>query len=419
MHAGVSSKRKTMAAKRYKASSLLNAVYVCLVIAIFCSALVFLSHFNATVYSRFEGRAALLDGHQSDVGYFLTQWSPENTTLTRNEEGRTSIASITPWGGYQKLNVTSSSNADEITKTMLVGAMAVSSGPSTALFLADRGTPMKYSGNTNLVGALSLPKKKIDQNYINGLKNRLVQRGAITEAGPNIPELDGHQSNNEGEGYLEMDFDEILSLKSYTQPFEEQTVFVSAPEPIVIEDVEIRGNVIVNSLSEIHIAATALLQDIIIRAPKITVASGFKGIVQLESEERIFIEENVVLQFPSGIRATNKLDSTVVKIGKRSKIEGYISMTGEDYQRKEKCLLVMEEGSQLLGDAYCNGYFNFKGSVYGTVYTDHFMHATSSSTTANLLVNGTINSDSLHLGFPRLRVRTRTNEYRYATIKEF
>jgi hypothetical protein len=106
-------------------------------------------------------------------------------------------------------------------------------------------------------------------------------------------------------------------------------------------------------------------------------------------------------------------------VGNNSTVIGGIVLTGNNYSNSLQRLITIEEGAKIVGDVYCYGKTQLKGSVIGTVFTDRFFLKTAAATYENYIFNGTINKKDLPTYFVRLPFyENKTAFLSYDVIKE-
>jgi cytoskeletal protein CcmA (bactofilin family) len=202
------------------------------------------------------------------------------------------------------------------------------------------------------------------------------------------------------------DFINLQSNRRIIISFKEKTKGVYSKEAIVLEDTEITGNIIIKSDTLIRIKNTALLKDLILIAPIIEVEDGTIGSFQSIASKKITIGKNCKLNYPSALVLfqdnynnpnsilNNTLDNQIF-IDSATIIKGSICY----FQTKEitdfKTQIVLEKDARIKGQVYCNGNFELKGSVSGSVYTKQFIANQSGSIFVNHIYNGIIENQNI------------------------
>jgi hypothetical protein len=182
----------------------------------------------------------------------------------------------------------------------------------------------------------------------------------------------------------------------------------------------LKGNIVLKSNKSIVLNKNNVLEDVLIIAPSVYIKRGFKGTVQIMADKEVDIEEEVSLFYPSSVYVKNDIDSVKVTLQKNSKIAGGIVIDGSTYIGSLKRSLVINEGATVIGNVYCYGKTQLQGEVIGSIYTDRFFLETKSSKYENVILNGSVNRDSLPENFIELPLfENQTKDVNYEIIKAF
>lgn len=385
-----------------KASSLLNTVYVCLIVAVFCGVLIFIAQSNSIIFSSIEESNKLIHQNKYDVSLYFAQYEVESSPF--NEKGITTEFKEIPWGFYKVLNSkTYGRSRDTITKSFFFNLRTNSDRNRTALYLKDNGEPLKYSGTVSIDGDLYIPQSKLKPNYITNTKNKLIQNGSNYSSKNSLPRLETTFEFNFYQGNKKIfSIDEVIAMGRLVNSYDSPTIYVNIDREIVLKNLFLKGNIIIYSTAPVTLDATLELTDIILKAPKITVNQDFEGAVQLESEKLIEIKDGARLIFPSGIFVSTRSDSTEVILGKNAILEGMLVVQGEKQKNTKKRSVLIKENGHLLGDLYCKGSLELLGNVTGSVYVNSLSTAIDASTSSNLLLNTKIDAININKIYPRL-----------------
>lgn len=385
-----------------KASSLLNTVYVCLIVAVFCGVLIFIAQSNSIIFSSIEESNNLIYRNKYDVSLYFAQYEVESSPF--NEKGITTEFEEFPWGFFRILNSkTYGKSRDTITRSVFFNFRRKSERNLTALYLKDNGEPLKYSGTVSIDGDLYIPKSKLKPKYITNTKNKLIQNGSRYSSKNSLPRLETNFEFNFYEGNKKtFSIDEVIAMGRLVNSYDSPTIYVNIDREIVLKNLFLKGNIIIYSTAPVTLDATLELTDIILKAPKIIVNKYFEGAVQLESEKLIEIKEGARLIFPSGIFVSTKSDSTEVILGKNAVLEGMLVVQGEKQKNTKKRSVLIKENGNLFGDLYCKGNLELLGNVTGSVYVNSLSTAIDASTSSNLLFNTKIDAININKIYPRL-----------------
>lgn len=400
-----------------KASALTHAVFICLVIAMFCGSLVLISHYNAIFTTRLKLNTELIHHNQSAFTYFLSrsQQIPYNQPETANifQDGIYSTAEKKYWGFYDILTCQSVFKSDTITKTALIGKATKQTQP-IALYVTNYDKTLKLSGNTNLSGRLKIPYGSYDYGYVNNkVPNRVTIKGVKQKSEKLLPKIDKDivfETGKLPEINREQDNGTIVNS------FKNDTKVLRLEGNSTLGNLTCKGNIIITANKTLEIKKSAKLEDVVVIAPKVIVNSGFKGNIQIVAKQEVILKRNAQLLYPSSIYINSK-DSVAVTLEKQSKLAGGIVLTGGNYQSSLKRTLTLNEGSTVVGTIYCYGKTQLQGAVIGSLFTDRVFLQTKSSYTENIIFNGTVNRDSLPSNFIELPLFNTAPNTNYHVIK--
>jgi hypothetical protein len=266
-----------------------------------------------------------------------------------------------------------------------------------AIYLSNLSKALSYSGKLKIIGNSQLPSTFIETSYINNELNQLTNKGKITISEPQLPEIRKDFIKN----FIDTD-SERVKLEDVEKPKDSlyyNSFFNTTKEILVkpnISNIIFKGNFILRSTDSIRVSKNAVLEDVILIAPKITFEDGFKGTVQAFATKGIELEGKVILNYPSVICVYNEsTEDCKIKIKKDCKIYGAVVLFGSKNDLIDKNIIEIEEGGLLFGDIYCSGKLMLKSNVYGSVFTNKFFLTTGSSSYENVISNIEINSIKL------------------------
>ncbi len=323
------------------------------------------------------------------------------------------------WGFYDVIVSKTVFKNDTVSKTAMIGKVNIKTD-NLALYVTDYDKPLKLSGNTKILGDIEIPNGKTEQAYINGNKgNKITLRGKTSKSNDKLPKID-KELRVDFSDYKSIPFSVFDKETVIINGFENATKLIDLNEITRLSNIVFKGNIVLISNKELQIDKTAKLQDVLVIAPKIKILSGFKGNIQVIAKETVEIAEDVSLKYPSSIYVKNDTDSVSVIINKNSKIIGGIVIDGDTQSGALRRILMIKEGATIIGNIYCYGKTQFEGNLIGSIYTDKFNLQTASSNYENIILNGSINRDSLSDNFIELPLFKNTIENKkYAIIKEF
>lgn len=308
------------------------------------------------------------------------------------------------WGIFQKTKIVTSKNNKKFQKVALIGSHFEHQNRKT-LYLKDLFKPLVVVGNTRIEGTASLAEQGIRPGNIAGNSyygNQLIY-GRIERSSDKLPELNNsfyenidyllkYKKPNKNNDYLEINLKNVNS-------FFDTTKWLYSNSILTIQD-EFIGNIIIKSDTLIRITNTSKLKDIVLIAPTIIIEDNVTGTFQVIASNSIKVGKNVVLNYPSSlILKKDKIDNekdNMLFIDENSTIKGIVCyFTQNKTVSNFSTELFCSEKSTILGEIYCEGNFELKGRVVGSVYTHQFISNTAGTLFINHLYNATLTSEKL------------------------
>ena len=329
----------------------------------------------------------------SNDSTFLRDYNEEKTFRLYETDSASSVICITQqWGFYEYIHVSSLNG--NFSTTRLLGKKQ-ECDHRAALWLCDRNRALSLSGNTEIRGKVFIPLNGINYTEIDGeyYKGEEIPYTQMDIAGAELPPIDT----------LYMAFPESLkenrslsvALPETTDTyysFQNTTSFFNVTESR--DNIVLRGNAVLFA-DELEISASSKMNEAIIVARKVTIEEGFTGSIQIFCTDSVLIEENVQLQYPSGIYIDAEIDYPFVSISGNSEINGYVIVLGKI---KDEELLFpsyrQSENSQLRGLLYVDGTTNFQGEISGAVYLKDCFFSSNQNVYAGTLYNTRISRNN-------------------------
>jgi hypothetical protein len=313
------------------------------------------------------------------------------------------------WGFLDVAVVTSESRNE---RTEKVGFLGMHREDRKAIYLQENNQPLVVVGNTKIVGDVVFPKRGVKPGNIAGVSyygNQLVY-GGIEKTANQLPQIQNidyvrrliQEVPQENVQFL--NFEENMMLN---HSFTEETYLFETPYNLSLENVELRGNIILVSESEIRVSQSAKLNDLIVIAPKIYIEAGFEGSGQFIASDQIEIGRNVKLHYPSVVSVVENSDPKEneerIKIASESEIGGMIIYHDERKENNYSTHVNIAENTTISGEVYCNKNLEIAGSVQGFVYANNFITRQSGGVYINHLYHTTIDSEAIsekYVGLP-------------------
>jgi len=318
------------------------------------------------------------------------------------------------WGIYEKAIVKSTHREKIFYKCALLGTQ-IESNKRPNLYLQDNFKPLVIVGNTILKGNIYLPSQGVKLGYIAG------------ESYYGVNLLSGHSYiSNSSLPDLKLNYKEVLErfvtfqpsnqdyylgqneLKKFNNSFLKPTKFFIDRNAIVLDNIELTGNIVIRSEVKIQVKKTAKLRDAILIAPIIEIDDGVTGNFQAFVDKSIYIGKECKLSYPSSIVLLEKDNKRVgldnlgnsILIDENSEIKGTIIYFKDAFKTEDnfKTQIKINAGVIVKGEVYCQGNLELLGKVVGSLYTEQFIVNKSGSIFINHIYNGQIIDDN----FPEL-----------------
>lgn len=370
------------------------------------------------LYMKEQSKGAIENIQLSDTGieYLLKQSEINTDTLTIDfvkKENQTLRVHLSQWGIFEKAYAISLFRKKIFVKTALIGSL-LDSEESPTLFLQETQNPLTVVGNTVIRGIAYLPSQGIKPGYISGNSyygSQLIY-GSLKKSTPILPTLNksvldaipfylkDYTPTNQ-EDYFNLETNQRIAVS-----FKEKTKGAYSKEPIVLENREITGNIIIKSDTLILIKKTAILKDLILIAPIIEIEGGTTGNFQAIASKRITVGKGCKLDYPSALvlfqdNKNHPSEVTTIPFDNQIFIDSGTVLKGSVcyFQTKEladfQTQVVLEKEARIRGQVYCNGNFELKGTVSGSVYTKQFVANQAGSIFVNHIYNGTIENENI------------------------
>lgn len=401
---------------KLKSGALQFVVFIAVLIALLLSGLMLYAY--TFLYMKEQSKGAIENIQLSDTGinYLLQQEGINADTLTLDfvkNENQSLKVQLSQWGIFEKAFTKTQFRKKRFEKTALIGSM-LNSQESPTLYLQETQNPLTVVGNTAIRGIAFLPSQGINTGYIDGNSyygSQLIY-GSLKKSTPILPKL--HKSvliaipfylkdyiPTNQEDYINLETNQKIAVS-----FREKTKGGYSNEAIVLENREITGNIIIKSDTLILIKKTALLKDLILIAPIIEIEESTTGNFQAIASKRIIVGKGCKLDYPSALvlyqdNKSNLNDVTTILfdnqifIGSGTILKGSVCY----FQTKEiadfHTQVVLEKEARIKGQVYCNGNFELKGRVSGSVYTKQFVANQAGSIFVNHIYNGTIENETI------------------------
>lgn len=401
---------------KLKSGALQFTVFMAVLIALLLSGLILYAY--TFIYMKEQSKGAIENIQLSDTGiaYLLQQEAISTDTLTldfEKKENQTLKTHLSQWGIFEKAHSKSLFRKKTFIKTALMGSL-LDSEESPTLFLQETQNPLTLVGNTAIRGIAYLPSQGVRTGYIEGNSYyglKLIY-GSTQKSTAVLPSVKKNVMDvisfylKEYKPISQEDYINLETNKKIVISFKEKTKGGYSKDPIVLENREITGNIIIKSDTLIRVKKSALLKDLILIAPIIEIEDGTTGNFQAIASKKITVGKECTLNYPSALvlyqdNKNNSYNQSIIQFDNQIFIDASTVIKGSVcyFQTKEptdfQTQIVLEKEARIKGQVHCNGNFELKGSVSGTVSTRQFVANQSGSIFVNHIYNGVIENENI------------------------
>jgi len=406
--------------RKLNASSLLQAVFVCLLIGALCFGMLLMSSYNSLFQKRTLQNTQLQLTNDAAIQLMLT-----DIPKLKDEAVKTSIfsdhiytdVSVSDWGFYKVLCTKTYHKSDTIQKNILVGEITK---PTTALYVSNYDKILNVAGNVTITGNIFIPKGILEKKNIQGEKTNVRIQGIQKTSEDRLPRLRNITTKTIYKTGSVSPIEAIEKTQTYVRTFDKDTQVFRVNDLSFLAGKTVKGNIIFQSEGILRLQRNMKLEDVIIKATKVVVEEGFSGNVQIIASTAVLIEDNVQLKYPSSIVIQQPKGEAKITIGKESTLIGGIILNNAHHKTALKSTVLIDEKATVVGTVYCYGALELKGNVYGSVYADRLNTNTNETSYANLLMDATIDISKLpenFIGIPLFDTNT-ADVHTYEAVKE-
>lgn len=356
-----------------------------LITALLCYGFVLLFSVNTQIEDNYQLRSDLLRQRfsaQALAKAHFTELSivPKEFSINDANEHRVEI-SKRAWGFLEVVRTQIFNAQESFSQHYLMGWSRDHQDP--ILYLRNNDEPLKISGNTQLDGTVYTSEAKVKKVSVNGQQSlNAVHNGTQRLSKKTITPYE-LPSNFVPDSWQE-GFVEALENNLLINRFDEPTVVFNVANALA--DVTLKGNVIVQTTDTLRIKKSAILEDVIILAPKVILEDDFQGSLQVVASTQIETGKNVTLNYPSVLVVSgNSGQLDRINIGEQTTISGAVIITGQGLASEKMQELVVQKDALVQGLLYCDGILELYGNAQGTVYSSALLHKTQSTRYSNLL----------------------------------
>lgn len=405
--------------KKVSAGALQYTLFIAVLIVLLISTFLTLSFLQNQFKTKSNFQIQCIQNADLGFGYIAENdisYEQEKTIELSTEPESQLVITKKHWGIFDLIQVQSHVKNARFYKIGLMGGFQ---SEKPALYLKDNNNALVLVGNTEIRGSAFLPINGVKRGNIVGHSyygNQLIY-GTTTQSDKKLPEIKNRSYVEQlSTGMIDLEDAIYIELEEglkIINAFSKPTQIYKQQGIVNLRDIQLTGNIIIQSDTLIKIDKTALLSDVLLIAPNITVMDGVTGNFQAIASKNITIGSNCNLTYPSVFvlneketenSGTIKKDETAqLLINSNTSIKGIVAFLSKNSTGSYLPQIIMEENSKVIGEVYCDKNFELKGEVSGTVYTSGFIAKQYGSIYQNHIYNGSILQGKLpqqYVGLP-------------------
>ena len=390
-----------------KAGALQYAIFIAVTVALLITALISTTylHQKLAIKSKYYLKSIADTNQAFDLlsSYNLLYNTPFNTQIDTTKISITK----TQWGVFDYVTINTKLGKESFKKSALVGSSSMN---TPALYLQDMNKPLVVVGETMIKGKSFLPSAGVKRGNMGRYSyyGKSLIYGATAISRSQLPKLSnrdyllGFQKNRIIPNAYYID---LHKKDTWINSFNDSLLVYHSKFVVDLNFKKLTGKILVQSDTLIRVHPTTKLKDVILVAPYIEVYDGVRGGFQTIATKNINIGQNVTLDYPSVLllvqnenNQTNDNQTNIQKItiADNSLVKGMLIFLAEKEERNNhKAQIQINTSSQIIGEVYCEGNLELKGSVLGTVYTHSFVAKEFGSVYQNHIYNGVIDRSVL------------------------
>lgn len=411
--------------KKIKAGALQYVLVISVIIAIIIFAFISLLYLQQKMTIKHQFAKEAIANTQLGFDYLKQnelEYDKEfSLDFLDNSEAKTTIIK-NHWGVFDLVTITSQVKNESFQKIGLLGTQNIK---RDALYLKDNNQSLVLVGKTKITGTASLPKQGVKSGNIASVSyygsqliygNRKDSNSTLSKI-KNIGYLKNLSKNYIEDSLINFELEEGLKLHN---SFSKNTLIYEDNNSIVLTRLSLSGNITIISKTAITVEPSAIIEDVILIAPKITIKSNIKGNFQAFATENITVQSNCELKYPTAlvlldkevlIANANQEEKEVhqIKIEKNSFVKGIVLYHSDNKVTNYKSQILIEEDTIVTGEIYCAKNLEMLGTVLGSVYTNNFIVNKSGGIYINYIFDGVINSKELPNQYVGLQIEETSN----------
>ena len=295
---------------------------------------------------------------------------------------------VSHWGLYELVKI--SAGEGEVKSARLLGSYRESC-LGAAVYICDKGRIFTLTGESDIRGKIYLPYGGVNYGQIGGIfyEGREIADSLVVKSYADFPSING-----EAVDYLKG----LLShgnITGHDGAAEERSFFSDTGTIWAdrLENITLRGNIVITDSISVTVDSSAVLTDVIIAAPKVTVGSGFRGSLQIIASDSVIIGPRASLLYPSGVVIPE--NGGYVETGEGSEVSGYVVVcaknTSESNNSSSREVNYRQgPGAAVRGLLFVDGTAQVEGEVTGSLYAGLSGYYNPSGSYDNVLNNAVV-----------------------------
>lgn len=322
------------------------------------------------------------------------------------------------WGLFDRVTASSKVKNEYFRRSAIVGYQ---NNNNQALYVKDNFNSLVVVGNTKIEGNVMVPRQGVKPGNISGVSfyGKELINGKQQTSGDSLPTINNKE-------YLKefMEQGPMVSVKKIGwnpnmklyQEFSKESVLIEGGGNIILDQVELGGNIIVQSNQKITVRAGASLENIILMAPRIELEKQVEGSFQAIASEQIIVGKNCKLSYPSALvvyklkTEEDNVKEASIQIRQGTQFKGVVVYLSDDKKGNYNSQVRIEKDVLVKGEIYCDKNLTLEGDVQGMVTTNNFILPTPSGTYLNHLLDVEINANKLNEQYAGLLIGGQSNQ---------
>lgn len=325
--------------------------------------------------------------------YFLDHLDPHYV----NHQHDTCFSKFSSWGTFQILHSFTRNKSKVYENASLIGGKRKF---DYCLFIRESDRRIKLGGKTKISGDVRVSRLGFERAYIASKRyendallygENLISNKQLPAISDSVFSLDCIKNN-----VRPIDFwENVKKERAYTH----EPIWLQSSDYLELTDT-LKGQFLIQSFDSIVVRNTAVLEGVILQAPKVIIEKGFTGSLQVLASQHVLIGENVNLDYPSSIvlkEETYNLDDGLrgVEVREGAKVNGGILLYSVDANFRKPVTLKIAPSTLITGLVYCSGNAQVQGEIIGTGIFNQVNYKSKGGSYQNTLIDFVISDKKL------------------------